>query len=67
LGGNLDGDYGLKAIELHPFNAFFSGTTWVSQHQKSKPFWVLLEQEIDGVAMASAGPYAKHLHLAPDR
>jgi len=25
--------------------AFFSTTTWVSQHQKGKSFWILLEQE----------------------
>jgi len=51
---------------LHPFNGLVSGTTWVSQHQKGKPFWILLERK-DGVAVASAGPYANHLHLAPDR
>jgi len=28
--------------------AFFSRTTWVSRHQKGKPFWILLEQEIMG-------------------
>jgi len=28
--------------------AFFSRTTWVSRHQKGKPFWILLEQEILG-------------------
>jgi len=33
---------------LHPFNAFFSRTTWVSWYQKGKPFWILLEQEIMG-------------------
>jgi len=43
---------------LHPFNGLFSRTTWVSQHQKGKPFWVAVE---------SAGPYANHLHLAPAR
>jgi len=39
----------------------------VSWHQKGKPFWVLLEQEMMGVAVASAGPYANHLRLASDR
>jgi len=29
---------------LHPFNGLFSRTTWVSWHQKSKPFSILLEQ-----------------------
>jgi len=24
----------------------FSRTTWVSRHQKGKPFWILLEQEM---------------------
>jgi len=33
---------------LHPFNGLFSRTTWVSQHQKGKPFWILLEQETMG-------------------
>jgi len=33
---------------LHPFNGLFSRTTWVSQHQKGKPFWILLEQELMG-------------------
>jgi len=30
------------------FTAFFSRTTWVSQQQKGKPFWILLEQEMMG-------------------
>jgi len=32
----------------HPFNDLFSRTTWVSQHMKGKPFWILLEQETMG-------------------
>jgi len=28
--------------------AFFSRTTWVSRHQKGKPFWILLEQQMMG-------------------
>jgi len=51
---------------LHPFNDLFSRTTWVSQHQKGKPFWILLEKETMGWC-ASDGPHANHLHLAPDR
>jgi len=31
---------------LHPFNGLFSRTSWVSRHQKGKPFWILLEQEM---------------------
>ena len=33
---------------LHPFNGLFSRTTWVNQHQKGKPFWILQEQEMTG-------------------
>jgi len=33
---------------LHPFNGLFSRTTWVSRHQKGKPFWILPEQEMMG-------------------
>ena len=49
---------------LHPFNGLFSRTTWVSWHQKGRPFWVLMKQE-NWAAVASAAPYANHLHLAP--
>jgi len=31
---------------LHAFIGLFSRTTWVSRHQKSKPFGILLEQEM---------------------
>jgi len=31
---------------LHLFNGLFSSTTRVSRHQKGKPFWILLEQEM---------------------
>ena len=33
---------------LHPFNSLFSTTTWVSRHQKGKPFCILLEKEMMG-------------------
>jgi len=33
---------------LDPFNGLSSRTTWVSWHQKGKPFWILLEQEMMG-------------------
>jgi len=33
---------------LQSFNGLFSRTTWVSRHQKSKPFWILLEQQVMG-------------------
>jgi len=31
-----------------PFNGLFSRTNWVSQHQKGKPFWILMKQEMMG-------------------
>jgi len=34
--------------QLRPFNGLFSMTTWVSQHQKGKPFCILLEQDMMG-------------------
>jgi len=49
----------------NPFNGLFSRTTWVSWHQKGKPFWITGARD-DGLAVALAGPYANHLHLAPD-
>jgi len=47
--------------------AFFSGTTWVSQHQKDKTILDFTAARADGVAVASAGSYANHLHLTADR
>jgi len=33
---------------LHPFNGFVSSTTWLSRHQKGKPFRILMKQEMMG-------------------
>ena len=55
---------------LHLVNGLFSRTTWVSQYQKGKTTLDLNEARYDGVlgmAVASAGPYANNLHLAPER
>jgi len=30
----------------HTFNGLLSRTTWVSRHQKGKPFWILLKHEM---------------------
>jgi len=38
----------LYITTLRPFNGLFSRTTLVSRHQKGKPFWILLEQEMMG-------------------
>jgi len=47
--------------------AFFSRTTCVGQLQQGKPFWMFTGARDDEVALESGGPYAYHLHLAPDR
>jgi len=62
----------LLLLLLHPFNGhlfngLFSRTTWVGQQHKDKPFWILLEQEMMGVSVASVGPYANHLHHTSNR
>jgi len=56
---------GTTTTTLHPFNGLLSTTTWVSRRQKGKPLDTGARD--DGVAVASAGPYANHLYLAPDR
>ena len=38
----------LLLLLLHPFNSLFSRTTWLSRHQKGKPFWILQVQEMMG-------------------
>ena len=48
--------------DRHPFTRQ-SGQAVIG---KVKPFSILNEARDDGVAVASAGPYADHLHLAPD-
>jgi len=40
--------YYIRLTAFFPGQAFFSRTTWVSRHQKGKPFWILLEQEMMG-------------------
>jgi len=51
--------YGYTWEYIHPFNGPLSRTTLVSQYQKGKLIWTVLNQE----TVASAGPYAS-LHLA---
>jgi len=38
----------LGKVLLLPFNSLFSRTTWVRRHQKGKPFWILMKQEMMG-------------------
>jgi len=40
--------YTQTTTTLDPFNSLFPRTTWVSWHQKGKPFWILLEQKMMG-------------------
>jgi len=40
---------------------------YISWHQKGETSLDFNEAKDDGVAVASAGPYANYLHLAPDR
>jgi len=51
----------------YPFNGLFSRTTWVSRHQKGYTNLDYNEATDDWVPVASAGPYANHLKLTPDR
>jgi len=37
-----------QPLLLHLFNGLFSRTTWVSRHQKGKPIWILMKQEMMG-------------------
>jgi len=48
-------------------HGLFSRRTWVSQYLKGRTFLDFNEARDDGVAVASSGPYANHLHLSPDR
>jgi len=53
--------------DRHPFNGLFSRATWVSRHQKGSTNVNFNEARHDGVAVASGGPYANHLHLTSDK
>jgi len=50
--------------DKHPFDGLFSRTARVNWHQKGKTNLYFNKARDDGVAMASAGPYANNLHLA---
>jgi len=38
----------LGFVSCKPADTLVSKITWVCRHQKDKPFWILLEQEIMG-------------------
>jgi len=48
LNNLIRSDYTENYYNYIRLTAFFSRTTCVSQHQKGKPFWILLEQEMMG-------------------
>ena len=53
--------------KLHPFSSCLSGTIWVNCYQKGKTKLDLNEATVLGTAVASVGPCANNLQLAPDR
>jgi len=55
------------STKKRPSNGIFSRTTWVSLHQKGETNLDFDEVRDDGMAVASVGAYANHLHLTPDR
>ena len=60
----------LQLLLLHLFNGLYSRTTGVSQYENGKTSLDLNETRDDwvlGMAVASTGPYANNVHLAPDR
>ena len=59
-----------QPVKKHPLNSLTSRTTWISQYLKCKTiqdfnegkrWWGFV------TTLASAGPYANNLHIAPDR
>ena len=53
--------------DRHLFSGLFSRTTLVRSYKKGLTNLDFNEARDDGVAVASAGPHANHLHLAPGR
>ena len=50
-------------IHTYTFNGLFSTTTWISWHQKGKPFWILLKQEMlssSGISWTICKLFAPH-------
>jgi len=64
--GQTDAIKNVLIYILHLCNGLFSRTTWVSWYQKGRTILDLNEARDNGVAVASAGPYANYLHFAAD-
>jgi len=56
----------IRQTDTH-LTACFSRTTWVIGQQKGKTILDFNDTRDDGVAVASAGLCANHLHLAADK
>jgi len=55
-------------LYLHPFNGLFQDNPcWVSRHQKGKPFWILMKQEVMGWHQLDHICKSFALRSAPDR
>jgi len=53
-------------LQLHSVNGLYSRTTWVSRHQKGKPFWILLKQEMmggNGISWTICKSFAPHRQI----
>ena len=54
-----------QCLLIYPFNSLFSVTTCVNCHQKGKPFWILMKQEmmggsrINGTIFISLAPHSR--------
>jgi len=55
---------GFTVSDRHPFNGLFCRISWAPERLNQSGF---NEARDDGVVVASAGPYANHLPLVPDR
>jgi len=36
----------LLSKQQHSLNGLFPSTTWINQHQKGKPFWMFMKEEM---------------------
>jgi len=59
--------FSCSVLPANEYTCTLLSYTYHSQHQRGKAILDFNEARDDGVAMASAGPYANHLNLTPDR
>jgi len=63
----LDTPITTTTVLLYPFNESFVQDNLGKPARERKTVLDFTAARDDGVAVASSGPYANHLHLAPDR